>query len=98
MKKKAMLGLALACAMCFTVSLAACGNNDAVVPDTTKVTEEVWQTQAAAFAEATNFTLDRVSVETGKSVGMMKLDGAVYGCFRAMGKGRDQSIRLRRPH
>ena len=78
MKKKAMLGLALACAMCFTVSLAACGNNDAVVPDTTKVTEEVWQTQAAAFAEATNFTLDRVSVETGKSVGMMKLDGAVY--------------------
>ena len=78
MKKKAMLGLALACAMCFTVSLAACGDNDAVVPDTTKVTEEVWKTQAAAFAEATNFTLDRVSVETGKSVGMMKLDGAVY--------------------
>ncbi len=85
MNKKLGVCLALACAMCFTAALAACGdkkndddNNDAIVPDTTKVTEEVWKQQAAVFATATNFTLDRVSVETGKSVGMMKLDGAVY--------------------
>lgn len=85
MKKKLGVCLALACAMCFSAALAACGdkkndddNNDAVVPDTTKVTEEVWKQQAAVFATATNFTLDRVSVETKKSVGMMKLDGTVY--------------------
>ncbi len=85
MNKKLGVCLALACAMCFTAALAACGdkkndddNNDAIVPDTTKVTEEVWKQQAAVFATATNFTLDRVSVETKKSVGMMKLDGAVY--------------------
>ncbi len=40
--------------------------------------EEEWTEQATVFADVTNYTLERVRVETGEYVASMKLDGSTY--------------------